>query len=259
MNNCVHSEEKENSKNFWLMILLFNIFIFFMAFIDSGVIIALFYMIWIFILYLTIFLIFRHTKNYELKEVKKKMNNYTNGTEVINASYTTVKNKNEFIIENDESLFSHQILLIFMISLVASAPIYILGIIYEAIEHSEVRVDPSYIAFILIFIMILSIPFIIAYLYYRNRITLCNIDKASKVILFRKISPKQKDLKKIFFSNVEDFGYSEDPMSTYYLKVRDKYGVKITLFEGWEEECIDIYNKISDFLGFKFPNELGNC
>ena len=69
--------------------------------------------------------------------------------------------------------------------------------------------------------------------------------------------PNYKILKKIIFSDVETFGNSlTDPWSsTYSLKFTDINGVKITVFEGDEEECTHIYNEISYFLGFKFQDE----
>jgi len=109
----------------------------------------------------------------------------------------------------------------------------------------------------LIFILPFNIPFFIAYLHFRNRKTECIIDKASEVILFKKLLPKYKILKKIIFSEIKTFEYINlDPMqSCYTLRFTDINGIKITIFGGRKEKCIDIYNKLSDFLGFKFQNE----
>ena len=233
------------------------LFIFIMAFIDGGIIIAIFFSIWNACFLLTLILTARYFRNQELNEIKKKIKSNDIETEIIDRSCIVIKGKNEFRIKKEWFCYKIGCLFGLLITLIATVPILILGILLQFLKHMEVRDYSSLIAIILIFIIPLNIPWIIAYLYYRNRKTECFIDKASEVILFKKLLPNYKILKKIIFSDVETFGNSlTDPWSsTYSLKFTDINGVKTTVFEGDEEECTHIYNEISYFLGFKFQDE----
>ncbi|TFG21465.1 MAG: hypothetical protein EU529_13580 [Promethearchaeota archaeon] len=248
--------EWENS-NIWLAMFIPLLLIFFFAFIEGGTIVAFFFLIWFSGLILTIISVFRFHINLELRDIEKTIKRNDLEIEIINRSCIMIKEKNEFRIT--EEYFYHKIgsLAGIIIMILVTVPIFFLEILLQVLKYMEIRDYSPLIAIILIFIIPFNIPFIIAYLHYRNRKTVCLINKDSEIILFKKLMPRYKILKKIIFSEIKLFEYIySDPMSSCYtLRFTDINGVKITVFEGDEEKCIDIYNKISDFLGFKFPNE----
>jgi tetratricopeptide (TPR) repeat protein len=54
----------------------------------------------------------------------------------------------------------------------------------------------------LITFLIADLPFIICYIYYRNRKTDCFLDNSTKLILYRNISPRYKQLRVLNFSDI---------------------------------------------------------
>lgn len=107
----------------------------------------------------------------------------------------------------------------------------------------------------LVFMLILTSPFLIVYLIFKNREIEWEFNKVSQKIFYRKTSRKLKLRKELNFNDIQYFIYhthkhSDSALSprTYSLHLSLRSQKEITIFVGEERECKKLGKRIAIFL-----------